>query len=174
MAAERKKRERPEESGPLPVARVSRMDLVREELSSLAETKGRLDPRDVVEAARDESSILHEFFDWNDESAAEKHRILAAGVLIRRVKITIIRQDPETKTLTKDSIRALQSPGSERNTAKEKHGGSYLPSSKIAKDPKLRKALIESVLSELIAIRKRYKEVSELGAVWSAIDEAAK
>lgn len=169
MTARSKKSPKSTEIAP---TRISDMDLVRERLTELAEDRNRLDPHDVVQEARDPSSVLHPFFTWDDDAASEKFRLLQAGVLIRRVKITIIRQDPETKALSTESVRALQSPASERDTKTSKKGGSFIPSSRIAGDPGLRAALVATVWKELDAVRKRYKEVAELAAVWTAIEAA--
>lgn len=158
---------------PVPVAGPTRYDLAREELARIAAESGRVSPEDVVANARAESSPLHEFFTWDDDEAAEKFRLMQAGVLIRRIKITIIRPEPKApEGIAVDRVRALQSPESERDTPKDKKGGSYLPSATIAKDPELRRALIRTVWRELAAVRKRYAEVAELQTVWDAIEEA--
>lgn len=148
--------------------------LIRDELARLSDEKGgRLDPADVVESARDLDSPMHPKFTWDDGVAAERYRLMQAGALIRRIKVTIIRSDPETRQLKTDKVREYESPGSERDEKRAPtKGGSYLPSSKIAKDPALREALVRTVLGELIAIKKRYKNVSELDAIWRAIDDA--
>lgn len=163
-----------DDGGALAVAEPNRFDLARDELTRLATEAGRLEPHDVVERARDENSPLHSFFTWNDDEAAEKYRLMQAGVLIRRIKITIIRPDAKVPgELAVEQVRSFQSPETERKHGKgPSKGGSYIPSSKIAKDPDLRRALIATVWKELAAVRKRYAEVSELQAVWDAIEEA--
>lgn len=61
---------------------------VQAALSAL-ETEGRLTPEMVVEAARDESSPLHECFEWNDLKASAAWRIEQARKLIRSVMVEI-------------------------------------------------------------------------------------
>ena len=54
---------------------------------------GHLTPEIVLDDARDESSPLHDHFDWDDASAAEAHRLDQARGLIRRVKVRRISAD---------------------------------------------------------------------------------
>jgi hypothetical protein len=49
------------------------------------ERRGLLQPFDVVEAARDPGSPLHDSFEWNDSVAAERYRLEQARRLIRTV-----------------------------------------------------------------------------------------
>lgn len=44
-----------------------------------------LQARDVVEVARDEKNILHKYFTWDDNKAAEEYRIWQARQLIASV-----------------------------------------------------------------------------------------
>jgi hypothetical protein len=43
----------------------------------------------VVKAAAEKKSPLHARFDWDDKSAAHKHRLEQAGELIRRVRVEV-------------------------------------------------------------------------------------
>jgi hypothetical protein len=58
---------------------------------------GLLVPQNVVFAARDEASPLHGEFDWNDETAAEAHRLEQAKRLIRSVRYEEIVVKTEIK-----------------------------------------------------------------------------
>ncbi len=46
---------------------------------------GRLNPTDVVEAARPKVAPLHPAFEWSDSKAAEQYRLIQARQLIRAV-----------------------------------------------------------------------------------------
>ncbi len=52
---------------------------------------GVVTPKLIVEDARDPKSPLHNFFDWDDSSAAEKYRLHQAGDLIRRVQVYVTK-----------------------------------------------------------------------------------
>lgn len=150
-------------------------ELVKATLYEIAERNdGRLEPDAVVAEARDETSPLHSLFTWDDTVAAERFRLLQAGALIRRIKITVLRSDPETRQVKIERVRAIESPQSERDRKGEpSKGGSYIRTAKIAKDPEMRASMLATVVAELTAIRKRYARLSELESVWTAIDEAA-
>jgi hypothetical protein len=47
----------------------------------------RLDPVDVVDAARDKNAPLHPCFEWNNATAAEQFRLSQARNWIRRVRV---------------------------------------------------------------------------------------
>lgn len=53
-------------------------------LDKLVDTFGGIiSPRDVVDAAKNEASPLHPFFEWDDSVAAEKYRLGEARNLLR-------------------------------------------------------------------------------------------
>ncbi len=58
-------------------------------LTNLFNEKGVLLPKDVLEAARPESSPLHEDFDWDDGEAAEKYRLWQARQITTTFKVII-------------------------------------------------------------------------------------
>lgn len=50
---------------------------------------GRVDPQDVIAAARDPKNVLHREFIWDDRKAADAYRLDRARQLIREVKLEI-------------------------------------------------------------------------------------
>lgn len=55
--------------------------------------RGRLTPEDVLAAARDKSSPLHDSFEWDDDAAAHAYRLDQARGLIRRVRVFVTVAD---------------------------------------------------------------------------------
>lgn len=53
------------------------------------ENNGKITPFLVVESARDPESPIHDYFDWDDASAAEKYRIEQARGLIRQCRVEV-------------------------------------------------------------------------------------
>lgn len=49
---------------------------------------GIITPAQVVEHARDPESVLHQYFEWDDTEAARRFRLVQAGNLISRVRVT--------------------------------------------------------------------------------------
>lgn len=98
---------------------------------------GRVSPQDVVEAARDPASPLHNEFAWDDAEAARLHRLDVAKRLIREVKLVITYDS--VKVAAPYYVSDPRDPGS-----------SYVPTTKlIGKHAAAKKAL----LSELERIR---------------------
>lgn len=63
--------------------------MVLNELNKLYVKEGSLTPDLVVREAESMMSPLHNYFEWDDEIAAHKHRLQEARQLIRSVKVTI-------------------------------------------------------------------------------------
>lgn len=145
-----------------------RTEQIRAALTALAEANnGLLNPAHVVDAARNPESVLHSEFEWDDDAAADSYRLAQAGALIRRVKFTLVRQDHETKQITVRTTRAFQSRPSQRTA-----DAGYESVEQIMADPVKRDELIDQVLRELTAYRRRYADLLALSNVWAAIDDA--
>lgn len=90
------------------------MDAERKLLEKMARRNGGvLMIDDVIEEAKDESSILHSHFEWDDSEAANSYRRDQARTLIQRCRITILAEDPT-------HVRAFISLPTDRST-----GGGY-------------------------------------------------
>ena len=68
-------------------------------ISDLEDRKGRLTPEQIVHEAEKEDSPLHSFFEWDNDIAAEAHRIEQARDLIKRVKIVVEVQEKNVRTV---------------------------------------------------------------------------
>ena len=121
-----------------------------EEISSLSE----ITPQNVVNLARDEKSVIHNDFEWNDEIAGEKYRNIQARLMIQNFVI-------ETKE-EKAPVRALQITTKISN---------YKPVEFFLKNEDEYQLLLKRALSELQAFKERYSSLAELEDVFKAIDE---
>lgn len=145
------------------------LELIRTHLAAIAARNGGiLSPESVVSDASDPSSPLHDEFEWDDGAAGEMFRMLQANALIRRVKLTLVREDIKTKAISVTTVRAYQS----RPSMRTRDGGGYEPIEAIMSDQEKRDELLASVLRELQAYRKRYGALAALSGVWDAIDAA--
>ena len=67
--------------------------VVGEHLTALREKNdGYLFPADVVVEARRKRSVLHDFFEWDNVTAAEIYRIDRARYLIGSVEVTVVEE----------------------------------------------------------------------------------
>lgn len=66
---------------------------IGERLTELA-SSGLTATEDVVEDARDSSSPLHECFEWRDDVAGHKYRMIQARTLVRAIQVQITESSP--------------------------------------------------------------------------------
>lgn len=134
---------------------------VKEELEFVrSNTNGILRAQDVVEYAKDPSTELHRHFEWDDNKAAEAHRLNQARMLIN---VCVIVNPVNNK-----KIKAYVSLKSER-----KHGIGYRAVVDVLKDSFLTEELMQDALKDLERFQEKYnrlKEATELGPVFSAIE----
>lgn len=125
-----------------------------EELQRIFAERGELEPADIVAESRDVGAPLHPCFEWNDEVAAEKYRQTQAAKIVRSI-LTV-----EETTSGPQEVRAFVH-------VQEK----YCPISVVVNNADKMADLLEAALEELKAFRNKYRKLSELSAVMSAIDE---
>lgn len=65
---------------------------------------GKITPAQVVNAARDPASPMHDYFEWDNDAAAEKYRIDQARTLIRscRIECTMHHRKVQLPYYTRD------------------------------------------------------------------------
>lgn len=135
----------------------AKRDAVAQELRRLAK-RGRLDPKAIVQAARDEASPLHSRFTWEDGAAAEKWRLHEARNLIRVYAMQEMeKSEPDTSSVFV-SLR------SER-------GEGYRALSDVLSDDDLREQLLENAAEDMKYFRLKYKRLTELQPVFDAMDK---
>ena len=141
-------------------------DTVRDELLRLmAASDGTLTPEILVEEARREDSPLHEAFTWDDSVAARLYRLTQAYNLLRAVKVRLEISGEVVTTRAfwpvdgdEDSVRPCQP---------------YRIVTEILAQKDWREELLERAHKEMVAWRKRYAVLKELGPVFAVIDRAA-
>ena len=124
---------------------------------------GILKVDDVIEAAKDESCVLHSHFEWDDTEAAKSFRKEQARTLIQRCRITLADR-PTTH------IRLFTSLPSDRE-----NGGGYRLTSTVLNDEQMKLELIHDI--ELTIARWRLKLHlldDELGELLLAMEETIK
>jgi hypothetical protein len=132
-------------------------------LKALNNTLGKLRPIDVVKAAQDPKSILHDCFEWDDTKAAEQWRLRQAALLIREVSITWV--PPKGPRLVEAKI-------SRPRTGKD----GALPSNQRSR-PYATGTRVQSMrqaLEDFLEVQERFAFLSELAGVRMAIAEFSK
>lgn len=145
--------------------------IIGPELERLAALHGAevesLSPDVIVEAAREASSPLHPYFEWDLAKAAAQMWREQAGYLVRSIRVTIVYQ--ERGTPTRFEVPAFVS---------VKIGGkhAYTPVRRVLDNPELLAQARASALRELMTWRDRYRVYEafssdrKLGPIIHAID----
>ena len=114
-----------------------------------------LTPKNIVNLARNENSVLHEMFEWDDTVAAEQYRKQQANLIIQNLKITVIADDN-----TERKVKAFVTV--KRNTVFE-------PIEKVVKDVDKYSLLLDKAYKELNGIKIKYRELQEIQDLLSDI-----
>ena len=61
-----------------------------QELERIESLYGSLTPENVLDASRPKHAVLHNIFEWDDNVAAEHHRIQQARVLLNNIEVKVI------------------------------------------------------------------------------------
>lgn len=141
-----------------------------EVLRVVAKHDDKAAPRALLDSARNPSSPLHSFFTWEDSDAAERYRLAQAGALFRRVKLTIVRADPERREVMFSAVRAVTSVPADRSKSGSE---SYGRTSVVMSDEQRRASVLRGIVRDLVGLRNKYATYSELHDVWVTIDDAA-
>lgn len=129
---------------------------VKAELERLKQD-GVVKPVDVVEAARDEDSPLHAWFEWDDSEAAERYRLDQARQLIRVFVITSDAPDAPP-------VRAFVALRGDR-----KSGGGYRAMADVLSDAELHAKMLDEALADLKAVQAKFARIRELEPVFDAL-----
>lgn len=73
-----------------PIAHTDVVAVVKE-LKEIQEVRGEITPAFVLESAKNKKSVLHGYFTWDNDKAAEKWRLQQASVLLRRIEVKVVK-----------------------------------------------------------------------------------
>ena len=118
---------------------------VAEALERIRAKNDGLKPGDIVREAKRQASVLHQYFEWNDDLAAKSWRIEQAKYIVRCLVVVHVGED-QVEDIT---VRAFMS-------VNEDDDRSYESIARIMEDPELRERLLQKATGTLgmAAIRK--------------------
>jgi hypothetical protein len=126
---------------------------LRDSLTRIYVERGQLTPQAVVDEARPPDSELHNRFEWDDEVAGEKYRLVQARELIRSV--TIEYAPPSADGAAK-RVRAFSTV---RKQDPERVG--YQPTEELLEDDFSRKLLLKQCERDIAELQQRYGHLAE-------------
>ena len=127
---------------------------IGDELMRLYDEYGELTPKIVVEAARDESSPLHEHFEWDPEVAHYEYLISRARQIIRKVKIRVEDPGDLSSTVVTRAFVSLV----DDDDMDARH---YVPSVVVAEHDTLREQALEQMERDFLALRRKWATFSK-------------
>lgn len=122
---------------------------IGESLTAIAATTdGELMPKSVVEAARNPKSPLHKHFEWDNEVAAEAHRLDQARRLIRCIRV----EDEEASEGHAPAFVSIT----------DKGRVSYRTTSEVRNSEHLQMLVLAAAERDLEAFEKRYRDLQDV------------
>jgi hypothetical protein len=119
--------------------------------------EGKLMPKDVVIAAKDQSNPLHGDFEWDDSLAAEAYREQQARQIIRAA----ITFEPRLQK----TARAYLSLPSDRST-----GGGYRSTSEVLGNDGWINQLVEEVRAKIASMKNGYAHLPQLQPLFQKLE----
>ena len=128
-------------------------------------------PQNVVDLARNEDSVIHNDFEWDDSIAGEKFRCIQAKDMIR--SFILVKEEPKTNPDDKnivyeipelypvEHLRAL-------HTTSKPH--EYAPVEYFVENQDEYRILLNRAIAELEAFKRKYSMIAELEDVFNAIN----
>jgi hypothetical protein len=127
----------------------------REALRDIYERHAQLTPAIVVEGARPEDAPLHDQFEWDDQVAGERYRLVQAGDMIRKYKITYAHDKDGSPRTIREWV-SVSRPDQSR---------SYIPTGEAVMDPFTKEALKRECLREARAFKIKYSALDEYAVI---------
>jgi len=140
------------------------------ELTDIVNTNdGYVLPEDVLARAEDPDNPLHHHFEWDDEAAAQQHRLKQARNLIQSIEIRPVVEEGADEN---GNVRAFISIRQEviNDEGEEVERNVYVPTERAMKDEDTRALVLERILFEMDTFRRKYDNYTEFAAVFAAID----
>ena len=120
----------------------------------------------VLENAKKKTSVLHDYFEWDDTAAALQHRLQQARGILNSIKVVVVRDNEQEETVRAFHVVTIKNEKTQTNER------GYTTIERVANDVDLRRQVLGQALKELEAWQRRYETYSELLPVFEAISVA--
>jgi len=132
---------------------------VLDELRAIEERDGILQPKAVVEFARNPETELHSRFEWDNEKAGDSHRLWQARQLIS-VQVTYLKSKSDN----------VESPAFVSLVCDRNAQGGYRSIANVLSDDDLREKMLRDARRDLNIFKRRYQNLVELANVFQEIE----
>ena len=135
------------------------------------EKGGKLTPKELVEAARDVDSPLHNEFEWNDTKAAQKYREWQARYIISSIELEIVNV-PQEPTVVDLEITEQKHSAVKFYHSLDNDGTGYENVFAISNDEEKTKKLFENCKKDIGIFMEKYDTLrGTLPKLFEAMDE---
>ena len=141
-------------------------EVAHQQIDRIYQKKGSVVASDVVKLAKGVRNPLHPEFEWDDEVAANEHRLETARSLLR--SFHVVRDEVKS-----DRPQRVFEIVTEKAEGEKKARKVYKTTEDVMADPDMRSELLFRALRELRTIQQRFRDLQELAVVMRAIDEVA-
>ena len=146
--------------------------LIYDEVKKIYEVEKKISPSRILELAKDENHPLHAFFEWDNETASNKYRLIQARELINSIIIELINEENNEKHKIRSFLSVSENKDSDLVFNGNQHTENYFVS---IEDVSKQESLINyqklRAKSELKAFQVKYSFLdSYLGNVFNEID----
>lgn len=133
-----------------------------ETIEMLEKRDGSITGQSFLDESRPEESPTHNCFEWDDDEAAEKYRLMQARWVINAIQVKIEREDGVE----------LKSPAFV-NVEKRRYGETavYQTVSVAMNNQEQKKVVLTNAIAELKAFQKKYATLEELSDIFAEIDK---
>lgn len=144
---------------------------VGDTLEQLERENGKVDKKSFLEASRPADSPTHALFEWDNDKAAEKYRLVQSGKYIADIKVTIIRKESEKKTLNVKVSDIYEGRGFLNGGNSRTSGVSYNSAVAVLSDEEKQKNVLRHAKEELFIFQRKYNKFEELSGVMKEIEK---
>ena len=139
-------------------------DQIRQALEQIAqEGGGILHAENVVRAAEDLGSVLHDRFEWDDSIAAHAHRLNQARTLIRSVKVEI-----------STSVRKIETVFYVSDPAQNSNEGGYVSIASLGTDRERAEVAIAREFERALSALTRARDIAIACGADAGVDDAVR
>lgn len=125
---------------------------------------GAVRTRDVIEAAQDKHSAIHDYFEWDNEIAGAKYRTHQARQLLNHLTVIVKTDGEEREQKAYLNVSVITEEGRVEQI--------YVTINRALTDDEFRAQILAQAIKEIEYWQQKYEEYSELGAIFQAIEAA--
>jgi len=135
---------------------------------------GSVTKEKLLDASRAEDSPTHNLFEWNDAIAGEKYRLEQARMAITHLRVEVVEGETEPQTFTPTivekvpkKVRAFTATDYSQGATKL---ANFMSTDTALANEEYRRTIIKNALGEFERTKDKYSFLSELAALYEAID----